>query len=486
VNGEQPPQFSGAAFGETPLAAMLSRVIRSWIQARERAEGIRALQGCTLEGVNQGSAHDRADIVDCAQVHDMLLAIGACLGQRFNSLVEVRNNLIEARSERLEIGGESTSTCTSKSPTEFTYSGTGARVAVKSQCTWHKKRSAHAVSSFSIRLMANRYSDRACDCFALTLALPLLAASQAVCAADAQVYPVRPIRLIVPSTAGSGGVDLYARLIGKKLTEAWGQQVIVDNRPGAGMALGAAIAAKAAPDGYTLVMGHPNSLTVGPALRAKSSYDPMNDFAPISLLMKAPSMLSVHPASAITSVQELIAAAKKRPGEVTYGTSGTGSVGNMIGELLSQRAAIRLVHVPYKGAAPALLDLGAGRLMFVSSSLVSQIGFVRDGRLRAIATTGAKRTRLTPSVPTVIESGIPGFDVTAWHGVLAPAKTPPAIIAQLNREIVRILGLPDVQETLLSEGGEITPTSPQEFAALIRSELRMWIKVVKQAGIALD
>jgi tripartite-type tricarboxylate transporter receptor subunit TctC len=317
-------------------------------------------------------------------------------------------------------------------------------------------------------------------------ALPFVLASQLAFAAEAQVYPVRPIRLIAPSTAGGGGIDFYARLIGKKLTDAWGQQVIVDNRPGAGMSLGALVVAKAAPDGYTLLMGHPNSLTVGPALRAKSSYDPVNDFAPITLLMKAPSMLSVHPTSAITSLQELITAAKKRPGDLTYGTSGTGSVGNMIGELLSQRAAIKLVHVSYKGASPALLDLAAGRLVFVSSSLVSQIGFVRDGRIRAIATTGANRTRLTPNVPTVIEAGVPGFDVTAWHAVLAPAKTPPEIIMKLNREIARILALPDVQETLLVEGGEITPTSPQEFAALIRSELQMWMKVVKQAGITLD
>ena len=316
--------------------------------------------------------------------------------------------------------------------------------------------------------------------------MSLLATAYTACAAEAQSYPARPIRLIAPSTAGGGGIDLYARLIGRKLTDAWGQQVIIDNRPGAGMSLGASVVAKAAPDGYTLLMGHPNSLTVGPALRAKSSYDPVHDFAPITLLMKAPSMLSVHPSSAITSVQELIAAAKKRPGEMTYGTSGTGSVGNMIGELLSQRAAIKLVHVPYKGASPALLDLGAGRLVFVSSSLVSQIAFVRDGRIRAIATTGANRTRLTPNVPTVNESGVAAFDVTAWHAVLAPAGTPPEIIAKLNREIGRILALPDVQETLLVEGGEITPTTPQEFAALIRSELQMWTRVVKQAGIALE
>jgi len=334
--------------------------------------------------------------------------------------------------------------------------------------------------------MLNCLNDRTRVLAAGASALTLCVAAQTACAAQAPDYPLRPIRLIAPSTAGGGGVDLYARLIGKKLTDAWGQQVIVDNRPGGGMSLGATVVARAAPDGYTLFMGHPNSLTVGPALRAKGSYDPITDFAPITLLMKAPSLLSVHPASGIASLQDLIAAAKKRPGEMTYGTSGTGSVGNMIGELLSQRAGIKLVHVPYKGAGPALLDLGANRLGFVSSSLVSQIAFVRDNRLRAIASTGANRTRLTPNVPTVIEAGIPGFDVTAWHAILAPGKTPPEIVAKLNREIVRILALPDVQEALLVEGGEITPTTPQEFAALIRSELQMWTKVVKQAGIAID
>ena len=202
--------------------------------------------------------------------------------------------------------------------------------------------------------------------------------------------------------------------------------------------------------------------------------------------MAAPSMLSVNAASPIASVSDLIAAARKKPGELSYGTSGLGSVGNMIGELLSQSVNIRLLHVPYKGAAPALLDLTAGRIVFVSSSLASQLPFVRDGRLKAIATTGAKRARLTPNVPTVIESGVPGFDVTAWYGILAPAKTPPEIIARLNKDIVRTLSLPDVQEVLLVEGGEITPTTPEQFAAIIRSELPKWTKVVKQAGITID
>jgi len=301
-----------------------------------------------------------------------------------------------------------------------------------------------------------------------------------------QNYPERPVRLIVPSPGGGGGSDLYARLIAKKLTEMWGQQVIVDNRPGAGMALGAALASKAPPDGYTLFMGHPNSLTVGPALRTKQTYDPVKDFAPITVLMAAPSMFSVYPSSPIVSVAGLIDEAKKKPGEVSYGTSGLGSVGNMIGELLSQMANIKLLHVPYKGAFPALIDLSAGRIVFVSSSLASQLPFVRSGKLRAIATTGAKRTRLTPSVPTVAESGVPGFDVTAWHGVLAPGKTPPKLVARLNRDIVHILTLRDVQEVLLVEGGEITPTTPEQFSTIIRTELQMWKKIVKQTGVTIN
>ena len=323
----------------------------------------------------------------------------------------------------------------------------------------------------------------------LVLAVCLFTAGtsvSAVFAAQQQSFPTRPVRLVVPSVAGGGGSDHYARLIGKKLGDAWGQQVIADNRPGAGMALGASLVAKAPPDGYTLFMAHPNSLTVGPALRTKQLYDPVQDFAPITLLMAAPSMLSVHASSAVTSVPELVAAARKKPGEIAYGTSGTGSVGNMIGELLSQSANIKLLHVPYKGAAPALLDLAAGRTVFVSSSLASQLPFVRSGKLKAIATTGAKRARLTPNVPTVAESGVPGFDVTAWHGIVAPAKTPRDIIAKLNADIVRTLTLPDVQEVLLVEGGDITPTTPEQFSAIIRAELAKWTKVVKQSGITID
>ncbi len=305
-------------------------------------------------------------------------------------------------------------------------------------------------------------------------------------AAEPATYPSRPIRVIVPSPASGAGSDLYVRLIGQKLTQAWGQQVVADNRPGANGSIGAALVAKAAPDGYTLLMAHPNTMTVGPVIRANSGYDPTRDFTPVTMLMKAPSLWSVHPSSPIGGVQDLVAMAKKRPGEVSYGTTGIGSVGNLIGQLFSQTAHIKLLHVPYKGAAAAVLDLAANRVNFVSAALAAQIGMVRDGKIRPIATTGLVRARLTPNVPTVAEQGFPGFDVTAWHGIVGPAKLPPAILAKLNGEIVRIVNLPEVRDVLLQEGGEIHPTRPEEFQAVIRAEFAKWTQVVRQAGIVAE
>ena len=300
-------------------------------------------------------------------------------------------------------------------------------------------------------------------------------------------YPSRPIRFIVPGAGSGSGSDLYARLIGKKMNEAWGQPVVVDNRVGANGAIGAMAVVKSQPDGHTLMLGHPNQLTVGPAIRPDIGYDPTRDFSPVTQLMAAPSLWSV-PAnnSSINSVAEFVAAAKKRPGEVSFGTTGIGSVGHLIGQLFSQRAQIRLHHVPYKGASPAIIDLAAGRINLVSAALAAQIAFVRDGKIRGIATTGLRRARLTPNVPTLDESGFKGFDVTAWHGVLLPARVDAAIVLKLNREITRIVALPDVQEVLLQEGGEITPNSPEQFAAIIREEYAKWQKVVKIAGVTPD
>lgn len=305
-------------------------------------------------------------------------------------------------------------------------------------------------------------------------------------AADASGYPNRPIRVIVPSPASGTSSDLYIRIIGQKLTQAWGQQIVADNRPGANGSIGAALVAKAVPDGYTLLMAHPNTMTVGPVIRANAGYDPTRDFTPITMLMKAPSLWSVFPGSPIQNVQDIVAMARKRPGEVSYGTTGIGSVGNLIGQLFSQSANIKLLHVPYKGASAAILDLAANRVNFVSAALAAQIGMVRDGKIRPIATTGLVRARLTPNVPTIAEQGFPGFDVTAWHGIVGPAKLPPAILAKLNAEIIRIVHLPDVRDVLLQEGGDIAPSTPEAFHAVIRAEYAKWAKLVKQAGIVAE
>ena len=313
--------------------------------------------------------------------------------------------------------------------------------------------------------------------------LALLAVGGAVCAQPQnQAYPSRPLRFIVPFPPG-GSTDIYARSLGPRLAEALRQQVVIDNRPGAGGALGADLAAKAAPDGYTIWLGQTNNLAIGPALRTQNSYDPVRDFSPLTLLMKAPQVLVVNAGSPLTSVKDLIAAAKAKPGTLTFASAGIGSSGHITGELFNQTAGINITHVPYKGASPAMIDLRGGRVTYLATSLASAAQSVRDGKIRALATTGVTRARLMPDVPTVSEAGVPGFEVDSWHGMLAPAKVPREIIMRLNREIVAILGKPEVRDALLSEGGEITPGTPEEFAAFLQSEVVKWAKVVKQSGI---
>jgi tripartite-type tricarboxylate transporter receptor subunit TctC len=316
----------------------------------------------------------------------------------------------------------------------------------------------------------------ACIC-----AIALLVAAHAL----AQAYPSRPIRFIVPFPPG-GSTDIYARILGPRLADALRQQVVIDNRPGAGGALGADLAAKAAPDGYTIWLGQTNNLAIGPAMRAKNSYDPVRDFAPITLLMKAPQVLVVNAGSPIASIKELIAAAKSKPGALTYASAGIGSSGHICGELFNQMAGIDITHVPYKGASPAMIDLRGGRVTYLATSLASAAQSVKNGTIKAIATTGLTRARLMPDVPTVIESGVPGFEVDSWHGMLAPAKVPRDIIARLNREFVSILDKPEVRDALLAEGGDITPGTPEEFAAFLKSEVLKWAKVVKAAGISAE
>ena len=320
---------------------------------------------------------------------------------------------------------------------------------------------------------------------ALAFGISVLATAVAPASAEAQAYPSRPLRFIVPFPPG-GSTDIYARIIGPRLADTLRQQVVIDNRPGAGGALGADLAAKAPPDGYTIWLGQTNNLAIGPAMRTKNSYDPVRDFSPITLLMQAPQVMVVNAGSPITSIKELIAAAKSKPGTLTFASAGIGSSGHVAGELLNQAAGVNITHVPYKGASPAMIDLRGGRVTFLATSLASAAQVVKDGKIKGIATTGLKRARLMPDVPTVAESGVPGFEVASWHGMLAPAKVPREIIARLNREIVAILDKPEVRDALLSEGGDITPGTPEEFAVFLKSEAQKWAKVIKQAGITAE
>jgi len=310
-------------------------------------------------------------------------------------------------------------------------------------------------------------------------------AAFAAAGVQAQSYPSRPIRLIVPFPPG-GSTDTYARILGPRLAEGVGQQVVVDNRAGAGGALGAELAAKAPADGYTIWLGQTANLAIGPALRRNSAYDPVRDFAAITLVQKASSVLVVSPGSPIKSLNDLIAMAKKNPQGVTYGSAGVGTAGHLNGHLVNAAAGIDMTHVPYKGASPAMLDLQGGRITLLATSIGSSAGLIRQGKIRAIATTGAKRARLLPDVPTAAEQGLKGFDVTTWHAMMAPAKVPPQVVELLNRKFVRSLGLPEVREKLMSEGGEVTPTTAREAAAFVTSEVEKWGGVIRKANITAE
>jgi tripartite-type tricarboxylate transporter receptor subunit TctC len=320
---------------------------------------------------------------------------------------------------------------------------------------------------------------------ALLCSLGALLAAFAPAAALAQTYPSRPIRLIVPFPPG-GSTDTYARILGPRLADAVGQQVVIDNRAGAGGALGAELAAKAPADGYTIWIGQTANLAIGPALRKNSAYDPVRDFAPLTLVQKASSVLVVSPGSPIKSLKDLITMARKNPKGVTYGSAGVGTAGHINGHLVNLAAGIDMTHVPYKGASPAMLDLQGGRITLMATSIGSSAGMIKQGKIRAIATTGAMRARALPDVPTAAEQGLAGFDVTTWHAMLVPAKAPPQIVTRLNREFVRNLGLPEVRDKLMSEGGEVTTTTPEEAATFIRSEVAKWGTVIKQANITAD
>jgi len=298
-------------------------------------------------------------------------------------------------------------------------------------------------------------------------------------------FPTKPLRLIVPFPPG-GGNDTLARVVGQRMGEVVGQQIVVDNRGGAGGVIGATMAAGAAPDGYTLFLGSLGNLAHNPALKADLPYSPPRDFAPISLLATSSFILAVHPGVAAKSVRDLIALAKASPGKLNYASAGTGSSLHMTGELFKHATGTDMLHVPYKGTGPAITDLIGGRVQLIFSTMPPALPHVKSGKLRALGVTTAKRAAAAPDVPTVAEAGVAGFDVSNWQGMLAPAKTPAAIVGRLNRDVLATLKLPGMSEALGAQGLESASSTPEQFAVLIKSEIGKYTKVVKAAGIKVD
>jgi len=303
-------------------------------------------------------------------------------------------------------------------------------------------------------------------------------------AAAAAQYPAKPVRFIVPSAVG-GGTDIIARAISVKLGESLGQQFVVDNRPGAGQMIGIELAAKAPADGYTLLMAA-STLAINPIMYKKVPYDPIRDFAPITQAATLPNVLVVHPSLPVKSVAELIAYAKQHPGELNFASAGIGTSPQMSIELLKSMTGIDMVHIPYKGTAPGVVDVLAGQVKVMAPNLLTALPHIKAGKLRALAVTSVKRTEALPEVPTVAEAGVPGYDSTQWYGVLAPAGTPPQIVARLHDEIVRALRDAEVGKRLAADGAEAVGNRPEEFAAFIKSETEKWAKVAAAAGIKAE
>jgi tripartite-type tricarboxylate transporter receptor subunit TctC len=323
----------------------------------------------------------------------------------------------------------------------------------------------------------------------IVAALAALAAFAPMQAAVAQApvgrdWPTRPLRLVVPFPPGSG-VDIVSRHVAPRLSEGLGQPVVIDNRGGAGGVVGAEVAAKSPADGYTLLMGTAGILTVVPAL-AKVNYNVQRDFAPVSVVASVPSALVVHPSLPVKTVRDLVALARARPGSINYATTGNGTLPHLAAEFLRLRASIDIVHVPYKGSAPAITDLLGGQVEMFFANMLSAMPHVTSGRLRAVAVSSVKRSPVLPAVPTMIEAGYPDFEASTWFGLLAPSGVPPEIVQRLHAEVVKLLAGKELQQRLGSEGAVAVGNTPSEFAAYIRSETEKWTRVVKAAQIRAE
>ncbi|MCC7486061.1 MAG: tripartite tricarboxylate transporter substrate binding protein [Burkholderiales bacterium] len=297
-------------------------------------------------------------------------------------------------------------------------------------------------------------------------------------------YPVKPVRIIVGFPAG-GASDSMARMVGQKLAESWGQSMVMDNRPGAGGVLALEVFANAAPDGYTLSMATPGMLTIAPLLERKPSYDPLKSFAPISVLIMANQLFSATMSLPAGTVKELIALAKARPGTINYASSGFGTTPHLTGELFNLLAGVKMVHVPYKGSGPALTDLISGQVQVGFGPVLAGLPHVKAGRIKALAVTGTRRSVNAPDIPTVIEAGVPKFDMMTWTGILAPARTPPGIVARIGAEVQRIMHQPDTRAFLVNRGVEPVGSTSEEFASLIRSEMQKWRDLLQRTGLKL-
>src|SRR5687768_11276576 len=304
-------------------------------------------------------------------------------------------------------------------------------------------------------------------------------------AAGAQTYPAKPIRLIVPFAPG-GPADAGARMIVQKLTETTGMTMIIENRAGAGGTIGSDVVAKSAPDGYTLLLGSPGPLSIGPSLYTKLPYDPVRNFSPVILAISSAFVTVVHPSVPVKNVKQLVALARERPGQVRFGSAGNGSVLHLAGELFKTAAKVDLTHVPYKGGGPAMVDLLGGQIELMIVDIPLALPHVKSGKLRALGVTGRARSRLLPDVPTVSEAGVPGYEVSTWSGVLAPADTPADIVEKLHAAFAKTLSYPDLKERFAGQGVEVDALSRDQFAAVIRDEITKWGTVVRSAGAKVD
>ncbi len=315
----------------------------------------------------------------------------------------------------------------------------------------------------------------------LMLAASLLAAASAAHAA----YPEKAIRIIVPYPPG-GNIDITARALAPGLTEALGQQVVIDNRGGAGGTIGAELAAKSAPDGYTLLLGSTGTLTTAPALYPRLGYDPVKDFATTSLVSSVPLVMVVHLSVPARNIKEFIALAKSRPGRITMASAGSGTTNHLSGELFQALTGTKMIHVPYKGSGPALIDLMGGQVDVHFDQLSSAIGFIQSGKLRALAVTTLKRAASMPELPTMNESGIPGFDASTFTGIVLPAATPRDVVTKLHAALVKVLRLKSTRDSFTRFGAETLESTPEEFARFVRDDLAKWSKIIREAGIKLE